>query len=390
MTLDGSLLRRLRGVKDQVNIEASLDLLVNGVVNRVPELSPDQRDQLKTLLKNAVEQSGDYFDPELFVQKLEEQVSNSSLDENLRQKILELLVTEKDGKKVLQSYVETVIRDIFEKSKSGENFPNRIEDPIELRAWLYYATNDARFRRDFEEMIRQKESSFLRRLLNPGSFFRDSKEAFEDFQRGKHRLSFQFKRDILPDEFKTNGQPDKNKLEDAGIQETADGYEFYITRDKLAEMLDKWASTYIEMVRGEAEIDDLFRETKELYRYLLKNSPPEIKNSLRMIGSLIKGLEERYRDAIEFGASREELDKIKDGLNKCKQFLEELKPEIEQYQQKKDQAILAKIGDRTTNFLKDKGPLILTAIGLWGLAIGWFLPLWLIVKMDEEIKKAFK
>lgn len=346
-----------------------------------------QNFDFKKFIQNLIDKAGDYFIEEIIIQKLEEEVNNLDIDNNKKQEILDKLITKKGDKKVLKEDVSEHLRIIFRNSpeKKGENFPNPIEDPKELRAWLYYATNDERFRRDFEEMIRQKESSFLKRLLNPGSFFRNSQEAFEDFLRGKHIVSFPFEKKILPDEFKTNGQPDKNKLEEKGIQETADGYVFYITRDKLAEMLDKWSSTYIEMVRGESEIDDLFRETKELYRYLLKNSPSEIKNSLRMIGSLIKGLEERYRDAIDFGVSKEELDKIKDGLNKCKQFLEELKPEIEQYQQKKDKEILSTIGRKIKDFLKDKGSLILSTIGLWWIAIGWFLPLWLIVEMDKKI-----
>jgi hypothetical protein len=50
----------------------------------------------------------------------------------------------------------------------------------------------------------------------------------------------------------------------------------------------------------------------------------------------------------------------------------------------KRKGLLGKVKD----WLKANGSFIASALGLWGLAIGWFLPLWLISKMYDAIAQS--
>jgi hypothetical protein len=49
---------------------------------------------------------------------------------------------------------------------------------------------------------------------------------------------------------------------------------------------------------------------------------------------------------------------------------------------------------KTSQWIKENFPTIGLTLGaslvLWGVALGWFLPLWLINKMKDEIEKGLK
>ncbi|BCX15228.1 MAG: hypothetical protein KatS3mg097_120 [Candidatus Parcubacteria bacterium] len=396
----------LRNIKEHLrkfNLDQSLKLLERQVLQdeRIEGLD------FKEFMRELINQTGEYFNEETFIQQLEEKINDLEISDEEKQKILERLIRQEGDKKFLNQELQAALIDIFRKhpEKKGVNFRDQINDPQELRGWLYLTTKDERFKEDFERLISQKEKFYFRlwppyialgfkKLLPPkpeirpgfevGDFFKGVQSYIEDLQKGKDRITLWFEENLLPDELKNSSEEELAKL---NIKKYGNIYEFYITPDKLKDIFDIWLGTYTETVKGEAEINNLFKETYDLYNSLLKDAPPDIKNNLRSIGSFLKSLEEVYKEMIETGASKEDLEKIREGLNKCKQFLEELKPDIDEYKKNKDPGIAPKVLRKTKDFLKVSGVAIVTSLGLWGLAIGWFLPLWLIAKMDEAISK---
>jgi len=96
---------------------------------------------------------------------------------------------------------------------------------------------------------------------------------------------------------------------------------------------------------------------------------------------------------LEKTTSPEELKQLTESIknkfdNEIKNYEEAIKKLEERFgtTYQPDQEIYKGFTKRVSNWLKDKGSLILGGIGLWGLAIGWFLPLWIISKMYKEIE----
>lgn len=401
--------KKVKLTLEELNIENLLDQAVDKILrDKEKNGDVDIRQMLKDLLIESIKKTGEYYNgEEKFIQNLKETIGELNIDDGLKSNILNALITEQEeGKEVLNKDLEEAISDIFRKSpeKKGINFRDKIEDPQELRGLLYLTTGDLRFKSDFEKLLSQKNKIYLRfwpphigvglkklipptpglkPKIEPGEFFNEIRSFVEDLQLGKDRITLWFEENLLPEELKN----DEEQLAKLNIKKSGNIYEFYFTPDKLADILDRWLGTYTEIVKGESAFDQLFKETYALYNDLLKNSPPESKAILRTIGGLLLGLKEVYNEMRETGASKEEFNKIQEGLKQCKELLEKLKPDIERYQKNGDRSIVPRILETTKDFLKVSGSAILISLGLWGLAIGWFLPLWLIAKMDKVISE---
>lgn len=395
-------------IREQLNIENSLQLAFNRMF-KDKKIEISERKNLEkvfiNLLKESIKEAGEYFDPDEFVRILSVKIENNpSISEEQKNLLRESLLQKKEGEtgESLVDDLQLTVRDIFRylPEKKGINFRDKIEDPQELRVLLFLSQGIDEFKSEFERGISQKEKYYFRLWppelrfrpgLKSGELFEEAKSYIEDIQKGKNKITFYFEEDLLPNEFKKeDGKPDEEKLKQAGIVRKGKVYEFYLTPDKLANALNRLIGIHLEITKGEIEINKLFIETKNLYNDLVRDAPQDLKNVLVQYGGLIKSLEERYRDMVETGASEEELMTIKDNLDKIKKGLEDLESDIYQYKQEKEPGILKKIQKKTFDFLKNVGGSILMAAGFWGMALGWFLPLWLIVKMEKTIDEYIK
>jgi hypothetical protein len=130
----------------------------------------------------------------------------------------------------------------------------------------------------------------------------------------------------------------------------------------------------------------LSEEDQNLVRTIL-----DIKKNLLSLEEMVLGIGDANKD---FSANQLEelgdvLDKFEDSLNKYEQAIENLEKTYGTKYEQDDQiaqSLLGRISEKIKNIV---GP-IGSSIGLWGLALGWFLPLWLVTKMDEAIEKRFK
>jgi len=368
------------------------------------EKSIDRKEFIKDL-RSAIENTGEYFDEIKVIEGIESFVRSKIEDENLRNEVLKTIIeTDKNGNKRLNEEWRDSLEDYFRRSleKKGINFRDQIKDSNELRAWLYLTIKDEniknQFRHDFERALSQREIIYFR-LWSPtivnglkylilgeakpkgfkeGEFVKELQSYIEDLQKGKNRITFWFDENILPEELKNRNE---TELKNLGIEKRDNVYEFYITPDQIADLILNLVTGYTESIKEQTELAKLFQNVKDTLKDLEKKVPRELKSMLGMYGSLIIGLEERYFDMLESGASKEELDKIKKSLEEINKSLEEMKKDVEAKKPSLE------IKSKTSKWLKEKGSLILSGIGLWGLAIGWFLPLWLISKMYSEIEK---
>ena len=130
----------------------------------------------------------------------------------------------------------------------------------------------------------------------------------------------------------------------------------------------------------------LSKEDQNLVRTIL-----DIKKNLLSLEEVVLRIGDDNKD---FSASQLEelgnvLDKFENSLNKYEEVIENLEKTYGTKYEQDDQiaqSLLGRISEKIKNIV---GP-IGSSIGLWGLALGWFLPLWLVTKMDEAIEKRFK
>jgi len=355
-------------------------------------------------LRSAIENSGEYFNEGKIIEEIENFANIKIQDENLRSEFLKTIIEfDEEGNKKLSQIWRNSLEDYFRKSpeKKGLNFRDQIKDSNELRAWLYLTIKDEniknQFRPDFEKALSQREIIYFRlwpptivnglkylvlgeakpKGFEEGEFIKELQSYIEDLQKGKNRITFWFEENILPEELKNKSE---EELKNLGIEKIGNVYEFYITPDQISDFILNFVTLYTESIKEQSELTKLFQETKDLLNEVRAKSPSELKQLLGMYGSLLLGLEENFHNMLETGASKEELDKIKKSVEEVKKHLEEIKKDIETKKPVLD------IKSKVVKWLKDKGSLILGGIGLWGLAIGWFLPLWLISRMYKEIE----
>jgi hypothetical protein len=131
------------------------------------------------------------------------------------------------------------------------------------------------------------------------------------------------------------------------------------------------------------KINQLSEEDQALVRIIL-NIQRNLLETFQKISD-IKSHEKEF--------SAEDLEKLNQELSKLKKEADDYEEAIKKleerfgttYQPDKELAkgFLGRIGQ----WIKEKFPMIGSALGLWGLAIGWFLPLWLMSKMYDQIEQ---
>jgi ribosomal protein S15P/S13E len=398
-------MERLRGM-EKIKLSNYLEILTRRAFADLftAEKGIDRKEFIEDL-HGAIENTGDYFDEGKIIEEIENSINEKIQDENLRSEFLKTIIeTDEDGNKRLNEKWRSSLEDYFRKSpeKKGINFRDQIKDSNELRAWLYLTIKDEniknQFRPDFERTLSQREIIYFRlwpptivnglkylilgeakpKGFKEGEFVKELQSYIEDLQKGKNRITFWFEENVLPEELRNKNE---EELRNLGIEKRDNVYEFYITPDQISDFILNFVTVYTESIKEQTELTKLFQETKNLLKEVRAKVPSELKQLVGMYGSLLFGLEENYRNMLEAGASNEEIDKIKKSVEEIKKHLEEIKKDIEAKKPALD--IKSKVG----KWLKDKGPLIIGGIGLWALAIGWFLPLWIISKMYDQIEK---
>jgi hypothetical protein len=367
-----------------------LELLRSSLDHLLIKIGDKRKQVITTIIEGYVNQN-DYFDGEGFDRFVEERGLRSieGLDEQIINRI----------KERIENYYRR------SREKKGINFRDRLDTPESVRAYLYLTLPENQrgpFQADFERLLTQKEDFFFRLwppkisisfrdlfkegeirggLWGPGEFFREVKDYIKDLQKGKNRITLYFSEDLLPDELKGKKE---DELEALGIKKAEDGnYELYITPDKLQDILFDLVERSLSVAEQETEIGRKLTKIKELFKEARQNlkSVPEAPLILASSASLIEGLESRYRGGLREGMSEEESKKLLEAANRLEEFLRRMA------EGSKDKKGIKGLLAKAKEWLKANGGTILSAIGLWGLAVGWFLPLWLISKMYDEIEK---
>jgi hypothetical protein len=339
----------------------------------------DKRKQVITTIIDGYVNQNDYFDGEGFDRFVEERGLRSieGLDEQTINRI----------KERIENYYRR------SREKKGKNFRDRLDTPESVRAYLYLTLPENQrgpFQADFERLLTQKEEILFIKLWppsirsvlgKPGKFFREVKRYIEDLQQGKNRITLYFSEDLLPNELKGKRE---DELEALGIKKAGDGnYEIYITPDKLQDILFNLVERSLSVEEQNTEIGKKLISIKELFKRARENlkSVPEGQAILASFACLIEALESRYREDLREGMSEEEAKKLLEAANRLEEFL---RRRAEGFKDKKGiKGLLAKAKE----WLRANSGTIISAVGFWGLALGWFLPLWLISKMYDVIEK---
>jgi hypothetical protein len=281
-------------------------------------------------------------------------------------------------------FFNIVLRYCRESPEVEGNFPNDLETPEAVRAYLYFLLPDEEkepFKSDFQRLVSAKEE------FDPNKFFKEIGSFIEDFMEGKKKESIRFPKEWLPNEMKEKYKDNlEEKLKELGIESTDGKYRIVVTPEKIRNKIDI-------ILESKLEISEKFREigekiisaqnlSKEAKKYL--SSIPEGKSIATVYDGLLASIKNSYVEGIRSGMSEEEARKLLDSVTKLEsqlKFLAERGKSVKSDVEKK--RLLAKAKD----WLKANGGTILSSIGLWGLAIGWFLPLWLISKMYNQIEE---
>ncbi len=365
------------------------EVILKGLENSL-KISDSEKKRIFRERMDEVKNSFEYYD--------EEKIT-SRVDELLK----EIGVQEENEKEKFSKEIKNKLKEYFRKSpeKKGINFRDKIEDPQEVKAWLYLVLpkeQREQFKDDFQKVSTSNEAFYFR-LWPPSignvfryfigkekpvgykssEFLKDFEGYIEDIQQGKNRITLAFDEDKLPENLKNKP---KEELEQLGIHKINGEYEIYITPEKISEMLNLNLEQILpaellkhQIAKELGEIQQLLKECKFIAKL------PEGEGLYNTLLTSFNVLTLRFRDLMERGATKEELENLQKNIRLLKDALIE-------FAKGKEEKDKNKVIRNIKNWLKDKGPLILSSIGLWGLALFWFLPLWIITKMYDEIEKS--
>jgi hypothetical protein len=133
----------------------------------------------------------------------------------------------------------------------------------------------------------------------------------------------------------------------------------------------------------EKKLGQLSKEDQALVRIIL-NIQRNLLETFQKISD-IKSHEKEF--------SAEDLEKLNQELSKLKKEADDYEEAIKKLEERfgttyqPDKELTTGFLEKTGQWIKEKFPMVGSSLGLWGLAIGWFLPLWLISKMYDEIEK---
>jgi uncharacterized damage-inducible protein DinB len=138
------------------------------------------------------------------------------------------------------------------------------------------------------------------------------------------------------------------------------------------------------------KINQLSEEDKALVMMILNIQRNFLETFQKIAG--IKSHEKEF--------SAEDLEKLNQELSKLKKEADDYEEAIKKLEERfgttdqPDNELAKKFLKKTSQWIKENFPTIGLTLGaslvLWGVALGWFLPLWLINKMKGEIEKGLK
>jgi hypothetical protein len=387
------------------NIERifSKDRLRGGLDSFFLHIAQINDDNLRRNIVDSIMQKveqDEYFSEDEFVVLIENLLNQANFQNKIDQ-----ILPEVGGKRELHGLLRKNFENYFRSSpeKKGINFRDRLDTPESVRAYLYLTLPENQrgpFQADFERLLTQKEDFFFRLwppkisisfrdlfkegeirggLWGPGEFLREVRSYIEDLQQGKNMITLYFEENLLPDELRGKTE---DELRQMGIVKKGNIYEIYITANKLQDIILNLAERSSAVVEQETKLGKKLKKIRELFQEARKNLKPEEQINLVTLASLIEGLESRYRAGLREGMSEEEARRLLETANRLEGVLNSIIEDSKDEQKRK--GLLGKVKD----WLKANGSFIASALGLWGLAIGWFLPLWLISKMYDAIAQS--
>ncbi len=354
------------------------------------------KDRLDNYLANYLDNENERKE---IIDKLVEFIKNNFSGENndltderlldlIKDKINEkkdLFIKKEYEKEFLDEEFWNIVKDFSIKSPEIKgNFLNDLETPEAVRSYLFLLLPDEEknfFKDDFQRLITSKED------FDPNKFLKEIDSFIEDFMSGKKKQSLRFPKEWLPSELKEKYKDNlEEKLKKLGILNKGDKYLLILTPDKIQDMIYKIAESKLEISEQFKEIGEKILNienlSKEAEKYL--KSLPEGDSINLLYKGLFVSLKNAYKEGINMGMTEEEVKKLLDSLTKLENQYNLIIQRGKLVKNEKDKHNLL---TKAKNWLKENGGYILGSIGLWGLAVGWFLPLWLINKMYSEIEK---
>ena len=287
-------------------------------------------------------------------------------------------------REILNKAFEAVRQHALESSKVTGNFENKLSTPEALRAYLYLLLPEEKrepFKGDFERLVVGSKE------IDINKFFKEIESYIDDFINGKKRESILFPREWLPKELM---EEDKDKLREnlknLGINEKNGEYFMSINPYNIQNIVNEIAYSKLEILDkfkdiGEklGNVQDLLKEAKKIL-----SSIPEGKEIASKYEGLVASLVKAYKEGIQMGMTEEEAKKFLRAVTKLESQLKNI---VERGRSVKSEREKERFINIAKNWFKENGGVILSSIGFWGLAVGWFLPLFLINKMYETIEK---
>jgi hypothetical protein len=370
------------GIKDDTQIKEIADRVFELIKENY---SGENKDLGTDELMDLIKQQPDL--KELFIKRRKKERKEGI--EEAKKNVPRQLELPLEGVEEFEEYLDPkffniVQRYCLESTEVEGNFPNDLETPEAVRAYLYFLLPDEErepFKGDFQRLVSAKEE------FDPNKFFKEIGSFIEDFMEGKKKESIRFPKEWLPNELKEKYKDNlEERLKELGIESTNGKYRIVVTPEKIRSQIDV-------ILESKLEISEKFREigekiisaqnlSKEAKKYL--SSIPEGKSIATAYDGLLASIKNSYIEGIRSGMSEEEARKLLDTVTKLESQLKFL---AERGKSAKSDVEKKRLLSKAKDWLKANGGIILSAIGLWGLAIGWFLPLWLISKMYDEIEK---
>jgi len=342
----------------------------------------DNDNERKEIVDKLVELIKNYFSGEN--NDLTEEILLDLIKDKINEK-KDLFIKKEDEKEFLDKEFWNIVKGFLIKSPEIKgNFVNDLETPEAVRSYLFLLLPDEEkkfFKDDFQRLITSKED------FDPNKFLKEIDSFIEDFMSGKKKQSLRFPKEWLPFELKEKYKDNlEEKLKELGILNKGDKYLLILTPDKIQDMIYKIAESKLEISEEFKEIGEKILNienlSKEAEKYL--KSLPEGDSINLLYKGLFGSLKNAYKEGINMGMTEEEAKKLLDALTKLENQYNLIIQKGKLTKNEKDKHNLL---TKTKNWLKENGGYILGSIGLWGLAVGWFLPLWLINKMYSEIEK---
>lgn len=230
--------------------------------------------------------------------------------------------------------------------------------------------------------------------LTAGEKLKRVKEVLESFLKGKETRTFEFSEEFferLPEEIRQH-KDDSEELKKFGIEKKGNKYEIHLNKEDIDRMLDRYFKATTDVAKLEIELGKIFKEAQDLFKRVQK----ETKDDPRLRELLtyqLRVANERLNELLLQGASKEELERVKKGLQE--NLLASIEKILDTYGNKKldEKSKWKKIGELSKkmgkwsweNVIVPGVSLGITGFLLWGAVMAFYLP---VLIADYTQKKA--